>query len=111
MMIDLNPCLRMRAMKPKKEKNNLSKKKVTFKFYGPDAKEVALLGDFNQWRPDKHPMKMDADGVWQKSIFVVPGTYEYKFQVDGDWENDPENPMMRENSYGTKNNFIVVGKK
>ena len=98
-------------MKPNKTGSNEKKRKVSFKFYGPDAKKVSLLGDFNQWHPDKHPMKIDADGVWQKSIFVAPGTYEYKFQVDGKWENDPENPMVCENKFGTRNNFVVVEKK
>ena len=51
---------------------------------GPDAKTVALLGDFNQWRPDAHPMKRNSDGLWQKAIFVDPGKHEYKFRVDGE---------------------------
>ena len=98
-------------MKPKKERNTASKKKVSFSFYGPKAKEVAVLGDFNQWKPNAHPMKLEPDGFWRKSLFVLPGTYQYKFKVDGQWANDPENAEICENEFGTHNNCLVVGQK
>jgi hypothetical protein len=39
---------------------------------------------------------------------LFPGTYEYRFMVDGQWKNDPNNNQTRINRFGTKNNFIVV---
>jgi hypothetical protein len=36
---------------------------------------------------------MERDGdVFEISLFLVPGTYRYKFVVDGRWIVDPENP-------------------
>lgn len=95
-------------MKPKKTKSTLSKKKVSFAFYGPEAKDVFVVGDFNQWNETAHPMKKDSQGIWRKSIIVAPGSYEYKFLVNGKWENDQNNEVVRENTFGTRNNLFVV---
>ncbi|MBW2198601.1 MAG: isoamylase early set domain-containing protein [Deltaproteobacteria bacterium] len=84
------------------------RRKVTFSLTSPDAKEVVLMGDFNHWNPKKHPMKKDGNGVWKKTTLLFPGRYEYRFLVDNQWENDPENNQTRANRFGTKNNFIVV---
>ena len=84
------------------------RRKVTFSLTSPDAKEVILMGDFNQWNPKVHPMKKNKTGVWEKVTLLFPGTYEYRFMVDGQWENDPNNAQTRTNQFGTKNNFIVV---
>jgi 1,4-alpha-glucan branching enzyme len=70
--------------------------------------EVILMGDFNQWNPTAHPMKKDKYGVWRKQVLLLPGTYEYKFKVDGEWQMDPDNPLTCLNDYGTRNNFIVI---
>ena len=91
-----------------KSKLKPKKRKVTFSLRSPDAKEVILMGDFNQWNPKVHPMKKNKNGVWEKTTMLFPGTYEYRFMVDGQWENDPNNNQTRVNRFGTKNNFIVV---
>jgi 1,4-alpha-glucan branching enzyme len=95
-------------MSAKKSETKLKRSKVIFSLEAPDAKEVVLMGDFNQWNPKKHPMKKNKNGMWEKVTFLFPGTYEYRFMVDGQWKNDPENIQTRTNRFGTKNNFIVV---
>jgi 1,4-alpha-glucan branching enzyme len=84
------------------------KRRVTFSLASPDAKEVILMGDFNQWNPKIHPMKKNKNGVWEKVTFLFPGTYEYRFMVDGQWKNDPKNRQTRANRFGSENNFIDV---
>jgi len=91
-----------------KSESKLKRLKVAFSLSSPDAKEVILMGDFNQWNPKVHPMKKNKTGVWEKVTLLFPGTYEYRFVVDGQWENDPNNAQTRTNQFGTKNNFIVV---
>jgi len=91
-----------------KSESKLKRRKVTFSLTSPDAKEVILMGDFNRWNPKKHPMKKDGNGVWEKTTLLFPGKYEYRFLVDNQWENDPENNQMCLNRFGSKNNFIVV---
>lgn len=95
-------------MTAKKSEAKPKRRKITFSLTSPGAKEVILMGDFNQWNPKVHPMKKNKTGVWEKVTLLFPGTYEYRFIVDGQWENDPNNAQTRTNQFGTKNNFIVV---
>ena len=85
------------------------KRRVNMSLDAPDAKKVSLVCDFNAWDPKKHPMKKSANGLWQKTIYLTaPGTYEYKFHVDGQWVEDPGNQVLCDNRFGTRNNIITV---
>jgi 1,4-alpha-glucan branching enzyme len=59
------------------------KKRITFKLEAPYAKEVILLGDFNNWDGRHHIMRRDRDGIWNRAVLLSPGRYEYGFVVDG----------------------------
>ena len=83
-------------------------RKVTFSLLAPQAENVSVGGSFNEWNPDSHPMKKDKKGFWKVSIPLSPGTYQYRFFVDGVWENDPECTCMTENPFGTLNCILVV---
>jgi 1,4-alpha-glucan branching enzyme len=89
-----------------KSKQKLKKRKVTFSINSPDAEEVILLGDFNNWNPKKHPMHKDKNGMWVKGVIILPGKYEYKFLVDGQWKEDPQNNQTCPNCFGTYNNVF-----
>jgi 1,4-alpha-glucan branching enzyme len=89
-----------------KSKKKIKRKKVTFSIDSTDAKEVILMGDFNNWNPKKHLMKQDRNGVWNKAVILPPGSYEYKFLVDGQWEEDPQNDQTRLNCFGSYNNVF-----
>jgi 1,4-alpha-glucan branching enzyme len=86
----------------------MKKRRIKMNFTGAKAKTVSLVGDFNQWDPNRHPMKHREEGTWEKIIVLPPGNYEYKFLVDGLWENDPLNPDLRYNQFGTLNNILNV---
>jgi len=47
-----------------------------------DAREVYIVGDFNDWNTGAHPMKNDGNGTWEKQILLPEGQFEYKFRVD-----------------------------
>ena len=53
---------------------------------------VAVVGDFNEWSRESHPMKLvKKGGVWKKKISgLKPGTaYQFRYLVDGEeWRND-----------------------
>ena len=89
-----------------KSKKKSKRKKVTFSIDSIGAKEVILMGDFNNWNPKKHPMRQDGNGVWNKDVILSPGSYEYKFLVDGNWKQDPKNHQTRLNCFGTYNNVL-----
>ena len=87
------------------EKNKL---KVVILLRAPEAKEVFLLGDFNNWDPQTAPMRKDGHGLWKMSMLLAPGTYEYKLLVDGQWRLDANNPNRTLNALGTENNVLVI---
>ena len=89
-------------------KNKVRKHRVSFSLDARHAQQVSLVGDFNAWDPGKHPMKRDADGLWEKTVILEPGTYEYKFHQDGQWIADPCNDRQHLNRFGTWNSIAVV---
>jgi 1,4-alpha-glucan branching enzyme len=84
-------------------------KRVNFKFLAPQAEKVSVVGDFNDWNLMKHPMKEDKKGVWKISLHLLPGTYQYRFLVDGEWQSDPSCTDCIENPFGTLNCVKKVG--
>jgi 1,4-alpha-glucan branching enzyme len=79
------------------------KKRVQFRLTAPQAKEVALVGTFNDWDPQARSLKLDKKGIWKTSMTLEAGAYEYRFLVDGQWQNDPRaetvpNPCGSQNS-------------
>jgi 1,4-alpha-glucan branching enzyme len=93
-------------MAPSKVK--IKKRKITFLLNADHAAQVALVGDFNNWNQTSHPMKKNKHGVWEKSLMLDIGRYEYKFFVDGHWQSDPQNGQVCRNSFGTLNNVLMV---
>ena len=89
-----------------KSKQKIKRRRVTFSLEAAKAGEVILMGDFNQWNPKTHSMKNDENGIWNKTVIIPPGKYEYKFLVDGQWKEDPQNDQTCPNCFGTKNSVL-----
>jgi hypothetical protein len=50
--------------------------------------QVYVSGNFNNWSGDGNPLDdADGDGVWEGTISLNPGDYEYKFTLDN-WAAD-----------------------
>lgn len=88
--------------------HKIKRRRVTFSLKAPFAKKVSLMADFNQWDESRHPMKKTERETWEKTVVIPPGQYEYKFLVDGNWQQDPTNETVRQNRFGTLNNLIIV---
>ena len=83
-------------------------KKVPFEYLAPDAHDVYLAGDFNNWDVLANPMKRDKKGLWKASLTLAPGRYEYRFLADGLWENDPVGSDCVPNEFGSMNCVRIV---
>jgi chromosome partitioning protein len=81
---------------------------VLFKLDAPQAKEVGVSGDFNAWQEPIDLNDDDEDGIWIAIARVEPGTYQYKFVVDGEWITDPSNPVNIDDTHGGRNSVMVV---
>ena len=92
----------------KSKSNNHSEKGIVFEFYAPSADDVRLAGTFNDWDPSKHRLKKSSDGRWHLSLKLKSGRYEYRYMVDGDWENDQRPVGCVPNAFGTWNCVVEV---
>ena len=84
-------------------------KSVTFTVHAEKGKAVYLAGVFNQWSLTAKKMAYKAKScIYTATIKLAPGSYEYKFVIDGTWCADPENANSVPNDQGTFNSVIVV---
>jgi 1,4-alpha-glucan branching enzyme len=74
---------------------------VLFSVYSPEASNVYLAADFNEWKPEREPLfDIEGNGVWQRIVNLKPGRYQYKYVVDGKWIKDPANPKLLNGPFG-----------
>ena len=75
----------------------------------PEARSVAVAGDFNSWMPEQTPLRKMEDGVWTVTLHVKPGRYHYMFVVDGEqWVADPLAGEYSLDGFGAKNAVLDV---
>lgn len=93
--------------------DSLTPRVVKFVLIAPDAKRVAVVGDFNGWDTTANPMTTRTpDGRWTVFVPLRPGLHVYSFVVDGDhFLADPSAPLAPDDGFGTshKNSVVVVG--
>ena len=58
---------------------------VSFSCRAPEANAVFVAGSFNDWMPDKTPLRRQPDGLWSTTLSLLPKRHEFKFIVDGQW--------------------------
>ena len=83
-------------------------KPINFFHLAPQAKEVFLVGDFNDWNPTSHPMKKGHDGSFGLAVTLGHGGHHYQFLVDGKRVNDPRAQGLARNEVGEKVSLILV---
>jgi 1,4-alpha-glucan branching enzyme len=89
----------------RKDKNG-----VMFTAHFEQAQNVQIAGDFNNWQPQKNPMKKyRKEGIWKARISLSRGsTYRYRYVVDGNWQHDPNNEAVEPNPYNELNSLVTV---
>lgn len=82
--------------------------KVQFSLEAPEAKSVQLAADFTHWA--EHPIEMmpSPEGIWLTVVPLAPGSYAYRFIVDGEWRDDPRCTRRVPNPFGTENAVMLV---
>lgn len=87
-------------------------REVVVRFRDPSAGDVRIAGDFNGWIPDKGVRSViESTGqtrVWTKILQLPPGTYQYRYVVDGEWREDPSNPESVPSASGRRNSVLVI---
>ncbi len=87
--------------------NKALDKSVNFEFLAPEAGQVSVAGSFNNWNANSFALIKAKDGVWKGQLPLKPGRYEYRFLVDGRWENKP-GVAYASNSFGSTNCVLEV---
>ncbi len=87
--------------------------KVTFKLPKEaveGAKQVALVGEFNEWKTDKDLMKPLKDGSFKITKDLEIGkNYSYRFLIDETkWENDWNADEYVSSGVSLEENSVVV---
>jgi chromosome partitioning protein len=88
------------------------RREIVVRFRDARASDVRIAGDFNGWVPDKGVRSLiESEGptrVWTKILQLPPGRYQYRYVVDGEWREDPDNPETSGGSVGGRNSVLVV---
>jgi len=69
-----------------------------------DGSNVFFACSSNNWQQTR---MTQTESEWLTHLVLEPGTYEYKFIVDGEWYYDITKPTT-DNEFGGKNNVITV---
>jgi chromosome partitioning protein len=92
--------------------SNSEKREVVVEYRDSDAGDVRIAGDFNDWVPDRNVLsRVEAEGrtrVWVKVLSLPPGTYQYRYFVDGQWRVDPANQNSSAGPMGQTNSVLHV---
>ena len=86
-------------------------KAVQFVLVAPEAKKVAVVGDFNGWdvSHESYQAEHRGGGVWAVTAAVPAGHHRYSFVVDDSlWIADPRAPRALDADFGVTNSAIVV---
>lgn len=86
--------------------------RVTFIVSGEDQiEQAAVLGEFNDWDPDKGKMVRKKDsGNLELTVSLKPGnSYRFRYLINGmDWHNDEQADGYVENEFGTDDGVVSV---
>jgi chromosome partitioning protein len=87
-------------------------REIVVRYRDAAAGDVRIAGDFNGWVPDRGVRSLIAseggDRVWTKVLTLEPGTYQYRYVVDGEWREDPTNPESAPGPTGQPNSILMV---
>ena len=97
------------AEKPAVKKPASKSQRVVFSVRAEVGSKVYVAGSFNNWDPtEKQLVDKKGDGLFTTTLTLAPGSYQYKFVIDGTWCADPECADWIQNDHGTLNSVKNV---
>jgi len=81
---------------------------VLFVAHFPNAQNVSIAGDFNNWTPQQMIAKNEAADTFRMLVALKPGRYRYRLVVDGRWQSDPHNVYSEPNPYGELDSIVEL---
>ena len=81
--------------------------KVTFTVPAEEANEVVVAGNWNEWNATAEPLKKLKNGTFKTTVDLESGSsYEFKYIVDGQWQNDEQADAYAWNEFATENGVL-----
>ncbi len=81
---------------------------VLFGVWAPFAESVSVVGSFNEWKPEVHPLERDEQGNWHIEVSNAKPGDEYKFILrNGDKQFERIDPRARQVTNSVGNGVIV----
>jgi serine protease AprX len=82
---------------------------LAFLLHDHAAREVAVVGSWNDWRRPGVAARPLEKGLWEAHLERRPeGRHQYKFLIDGDrWLADPANPAQAHDGHGGLNSVLL----
>ena len=77
----------------------------------PEAKSVAIVGEFNDWDLDGGvKMKKQKNGIFKAIVELETGKeYQFRYLIDGEtWENDWEADKYVASPFGGENSVVIA---
>jgi thiol-disulfide isomerase/thioredoxin len=82
---------------------------VFFLLYNAQANDIKVAGTFNNWEQFTMYRNPREPGMWGvRYDGLTPGTYQYKFIIDGEWTTDPENYTPMPDMDGILNSSFTI---
>ncbi|MDX2263031.1 MAG: isoamylase early set domain-containing protein [Gemmatimonadales bacterium] len=82
--------------------------RVTFSVDAPASAEVALVGDFTEWRFDAVRLKRGENGHWEATVPLLPGRYRFGYLIDGRvWQTDARAATMSD-GFGHLTSVVTI---
>jgi 1,4-alpha-glucan branching enzyme len=77
---------------------HLDEKGTVFRVWAPNASRVAVVGDFNAWSGDAHPLApLGASGIWELLVPAVGANSLYRFEITN---RDSGAVLIKSDPYG-----------
>lgn len=81
--------------------------RIEFRFYRPQAREVAVAGSFNDWCTESLKMRPAEDGWWIAIAAIESGVHQFRYVADGRWYTDFAANGIEMSKHGP-NSLLVV---
>ena len=80
-----------------------------FVFEAPAAKEISIVGEFNDWKVGATPLQQLPNGLWTATVPLTPGRHVYAYVLDGTLlVADPRAPKAGDADYGREGSVVMV---
>ena len=75
-----------------------------------DAKNITIVGDFNDWNETISPLKKFKNGNFKTTINLKKGEkFQFKYLIDGEkWINDSNADLFVPNDFSGENSVVIT---